>query len=133
MRGRSPSNGCDPSFRRDISLDALRREVGDVPDIETLLQRLYDGRLSDRNRSMIVLANRRGLSNHIVCSFLGLARIRIANVCGRSKIGGCAALFARQIRSTRKFDDEASQAGGLRAPARAALKLWHQPYDMDHV
>ena len=54
-------------LQKEISPDALRREVGDVPDLAALLHRLYDGRLSDRNRSMVVLARppwaerRRGL------------------------------------------------------------------------
>ena len=43
-------------LQKDISPDALRRDVGDVPDLGTLLNCLYDGRLSDRNRSMAVLA-----------------------------------------------------------------------------
>ena len=37
--------------QKDISSDALRRDVGDVPDLDALLGRLYDGRLSDRNRA----------------------------------------------------------------------------------
>jgi hypothetical protein len=44
-------------LHKDINLDVLRREVGDIPDIETLLQHIYDGRLSDRNRSVVVLAS----------------------------------------------------------------------------
>ena len=35
-------------LQKDISLDVLHSEIGDVPELETLLQRLYDGRLSDR-------------------------------------------------------------------------------------
>jgi hypothetical protein len=42
-------------LQKEISLDALRREIGDVPDIAILLGRLYSGRLSDRNRSMATL------------------------------------------------------------------------------
>ena len=42
------------SVLKDIDLDVLHREVGDNPDIATLLHHLYDGRLSDRNRSMVV-------------------------------------------------------------------------------
>jgi hypothetical protein len=49
-------------LQKEISSDALRWEVGDVPDLSVLLDRLYEGRLSDRNRSMVVLASRRGLS-----------------------------------------------------------------------
>ena len=43
-------------LQKEISPDALRREVGDVRDFSVLLHRLYEGRLSDRNRSMVVLA-----------------------------------------------------------------------------
>jgi transposase len=106
-------------LQRDISLDALRGEVGNVPDIETLLQRLYDGRLSDRNRSMIVLANRRGLSNHIVCSFLGVSKNMHRNCLRTFEDRGGTALLARQIRSTRKFDDETVK--------QAVFRLLHEP------
>ena len=56
-------------LQKDISLDVLRGEIGDVSEVETLLRRLYEGRLSDRNRSMVVLANRRGVKDSI-CSRL---------------------------------------------------------------
>jgi hypothetical protein len=53
-------------IQKKISLDALRREVGDFPDIAILLDRLYSGRLSDRNRSMAILGSRHGLSSDSV-------------------------------------------------------------------
>ena len=107
-------------LQKDISLGALHREIGDVPGIETLLQRLYDGRLSDRNRSMAVLANRRGLKSRFVCAFLGI-HTKTHRKCLRTfKDGGCAALFARrQTKSTRKFDNEATK--------QAVFGLLHQP------
>src|SRR3954454_7555960 len=43
-----------------------------LPELARLLQGLYDGRLSDRNRSMVVLATRRGLRRGVVCPFLGI-------------------------------------------------------------
>ena len=43
-------------LQKEIDADALRREIGDVPDLATLLHHLYNGRFSDRNRSMVVLA-----------------------------------------------------------------------------
>src|SRR5829696_3982033 len=36
-------------LQKEISSEMLRCEVGDVPDLATLLHRLYEGRLSDRN------------------------------------------------------------------------------------
>jgi transposase len=94
-------------LQKDISLDALRREIGDVPDVTILLQRLYDGHLPDRNRSMVVLASRRGLSGGMVCSFLGIDKKTRRKYLRRFEDGGQDALFARQTRSTRKFDNEA--------------------------
>lgn len=69
-------------LQKDISPGALHHEIGDVPGIETLLQRLYDGRLFDRNRSMAVLAKRRGLKSHFVCSFLDIDSKPIVSACG---------------------------------------------------
>src|SRR5450759_4971124 len=56
MRSFSNRTAPRPSLDR-VSLS----RIGDVPDLSTLLHRLYDGRLSDCNRSMVVLASRRGL------------------------------------------------------------------------
>ena len=39
VRGRSPSNGCDPCFRKTSRLDVLRGEIGDVSEVENLLRR----------------------------------------------------------------------------------------------
>ena len=59
-------------LQKEISYDALRREIGDLPDLKRLLRRLYEGRLSYRNRSMAVLASYRGLSRNKICSFLNI-------------------------------------------------------------
>jgi transposase len=106
-------------LQKDIDLDVLHREVGDTPDIATLLQRLYDGRLSDRNRSMVVLANRQGLSGGLVRSFLGIDKKTHRQYLRMFEDGGCAALFARQSRSTQKFSNEAIK--------QSVFGLLHEP------
>ena len=68
---------------------------------------------------MVVLANRRGLSNRIVCGFLGIDRRTHRKYLRISREGGCAALFARQIKSTRKFSNEAIK--------QAVFGLLHEP------
>ena len=120
-------------LQKDINLDVLRREVGDIPDIETLLQHIYAGRLSHRNRSMTVLASRRGLSALLVCSFLGIDKKTHRKYLRTFEDGGCAALFARQTNSTRKFDDETIKQAVFGLLHETALKLRHQSHDMDHV
>jgi hypothetical protein len=61
-------------LQNKVSRDALCREVGNVSGFESLLERLYDGRLSDRNRAMVVLASRCGLSKSVICRFLRIDR-----------------------------------------------------------
>jgi transposase len=106
-------------LQKDFNSDALRREIGDIPDFAAVLDRLYDGRLSDRNRSMAVLANRRGLSRDTVCSFLGIDKHTYRKYLRTFESGGHAALFARQTKSTRKYDNEAVK--------QAVFGLLHEP------
>ena len=94
-------------LHNEIGLDVLRGQVGDVSGLGALLDRLYDGRLSDRNRAMAVLANRRGLRSAVVCSFLGIDRKTYRSYLRIFADGGHEALFARQVKSTRKFENEA--------------------------
>jgi hypothetical protein len=93
-------------LQKEISPEALRREVADVPDFDALLRGLYEGRLSDPTRSMVVLANRRGLSGGAVCAFLGIDRTTRRKYLQMFEASGQAALFAPQTKSTRKFDNE---------------------------
>jgi transposase len=97
----------------------LRLTVGDVPNLTALLQRLYDGCLSERNRSMVILANRHGLSSGIICSFLGIQKKTHRKYLRTFEGAGQEALFARQTRSTRKFDNERVK--------QAVFGLLHEP------
>ena len=108
------------TLQKDIDLDVLHREVGDIPDIATLLQHLYDGRLvrpqpvNGRSREPPG-AKRRPCPQ--------LPRYRQEDCIGKDlrsfKDGGCDALFSRQIRSTRKFSNEAIK--------QAVFGLLHEP------
>jgi transposase len=106
-------------LQKEICPDVLRREVGDIPDFPVLLHRLYDGRLSDRNRSMVILANHHGLSGGVVCAFLGIQKKTQRKYLQMFEAGGQAALFARQTKSTRKFDNEAVK--------QAVFGVLHEP------
>jgi transposase len=106
-------------LQKMVSSDKLSREIGDSPELGCLLQRLYDGRLSDRNRSMVILAKRRGLGRNVICAFLGICKTTYRRYLQTFKHGGAAALFARQTKSTRKFDDETIK--------KAVFSLLHEP------
>src|SRR3954453_6736896 len=115
-------------LQKEISDEELRRELGDLPDLAALLQRLYDGRLSDRNRSMVVLAKRRDLGKRVVCAFLSIDEKIYLKYLRLFKHGRPAALFARQTKSSRKFDDEALK--------KAVFSLLHEPpsnYDINRT
>jgi hypothetical protein len=94
-------------LQKEIGPEQLRREIGNIPDFSALLHHLYEGRLSDRNRSMVVLANHHGLSCGTVCAFLGIDHKTRSKYLQMFEAGGQAALFARKINPTRKFDNEA--------------------------
>ena len=87
-------------LQKEISLDALRRKVGDRI---ILLDRLYSGRLSDRNRSMAIFGSRRGLSSDTVCSFLGIDRKTYRKYLRTFETGRQDALFARRIKHGQKI------------------------------
>jgi hypothetical protein len=106
-------------LQKEFDADALRREIGDVPDLKTLLHHAFNGRLSDRNRSMVVLASRRGLSGRMICAFLSIDRRSCSKYLRTFERGGAAALFERQTKSNRKFDDKALK--------NAVFGLLHEP------
>ena len=106
-------------LQKDMSEGALWGDIGNGPDNATLLQRLYEGRLSDRNRCMVVLANRYGLGAGMVCDFLGISKRTRRKYLRTFKDDGHDALFARQTKSTRKFDNDAVK--------EAVFGLLHEP------
>jgi transposase len=111
-----------------IALSSLRRDVGDLPELGELLRRLYDGRLIDRNRSMVILANRHGLSCGVTCSFLGINRQTYRRWVRMFEHTGVSGLFARQTKSNRKFDNEVIK--------KAIFGLLHEPpsnYDINRT
>jgi transposase len=95
------------------------RGLVDHPDLPLLLDRLQNGRLRDRKRSMVILATRRGLRGTLVCKVLNISPaayrrcLRVFEVCGAS------ALFARRINPHRKFDSEVVK--------KALFAVLHQP------
>jgi transposase len=107
------------ALQNQIDLSTLRHDVGNLPELGDLLCRLYDGRLTDRNRSMVILANRHGLPCSVTCGFLGIDRHTYSRYVRLFEHTGVSGLFARQTKSNRKFDDEAIK--------KAIFGLLHEP------
>src|SRR5260370_39204614 len=80
---------------------------------------MYEGRLSDRNRSMVVVASRRGRSSRMICSFLDIDNKSCRKYLQSFERGGYTELFPLQIKPNRKFDDEVIK--------KAIFGLMHEP------
>lgn len=84
----------------------LRRELGDVPDLDVLLGRLQDGGRHARNRSLVVLGSLRGWPSTAICAFLSIEKKTYCGYCQAYERGGAAALFAPRAPPRRKVDSE---------------------------
>jgi transposase len=115
-------------LQKEYDAETLHRDLGDVPEMGILLHHLYNGSLSNRNRSAVVLADRRGLSQRMICRVLAIDPRSCRKYLRAFKHGGAAALFERQTKSNRKYDDE-----GLK---KAVFGLLHEPpsnYDINRT
>ena len=106
-------------LQKEKKADALRCELGDVPEFDALLRRLYSGGLAQRNRSMVILASRRGLNNIQISSFLAISRRTCRRYRRLFESGGNAALFGRNFKSPRKSDNQSLK--------NAIFSLLHEP------
>jgi transposase len=106
-------------LQKESNEDALRHELGDIPDLSILLQQLRNGGLSKRNRAMVVLASRRKISSRTICAFLGVGKAFVRKYRDMFDSTGAKLVFAPQTKSNRKIDNE-----DLR---RAVFSLLHEP------
>ena len=106
-------------LQRGIDGDTLHRELGDIPSLPTLLRHLYTGRISHRNRAMVVLASHRNISNRTICSFLGVGKAFVRKYRNKFARNGAEALFAPQTRSNSKIDNNDLKS--------AVFSLLHEP------
>jgi hypothetical protein len=112
-------------LQNKTSRATLCRQIGAVPGFESLLKYHYDGRLSDRNRAMVILANRCGVSKSVICRFLHIGRNTVRKYVRTFDAGGVVALFARQTKSGRKFDSEAVKQAVFGLLHQPPFKPWH--------
>lgn len=94
------------AVQKDASRQTRCRDVRDDDDTSLITSRLYDGRLSDRNRAVVILSRRAGICARTAMAFLGISKCTYYSYVRLYRDGGDAALFARKIMPHRKFDDE---------------------------
>ena len=106
-------------LQKDSSEDVLHHELGDIPDLSILLHHLHNGRLSKRNRAMVVLASRRKIPSRTICAFLGVGKAFVRKYRDMFDSKGAELVFAPKTKSNRKIDNE-----DLR---RTVFSLLHEP------
>jgi len=84
----------------------LSSEIGSLPGLDKLLTTVIEGRLSDRNRALAVLARQKRLSLTDVCGFLSVSKEAVLKYCRCYRTGGFELLMSRKSPSTTKFDKE---------------------------
>jgi len=98
---------------------ALAKELGHVVELDGLLVGVREGRLSQRNRAMVILARERGINQSHARSFLHISKQTATKYWRLYQRGGTAALFAKRVNSRQKSKDE-----GIK---QAVFALLHSP------
>ncbi len=106
-------------LQKRISVEDLKQQTDHLPGLEIFLNRLYNGRLSDRNKSLAILANRRGLTIETISTFLGISTSTFHSYKRLFLNGGTQSLFARKSYPNRRHEDETLK--------NAVFKILHQP------
>jgi transposase len=107
------------ALQNDQDRNTLHRDLDGIPELSVLLHHLRNGRLSDRNRSMVALASYRKIPSKTICAFLGVGKAFVRKCRNKFDSFGATGLFARQTKSNCKVDSE-----DLRG---AVFKLLHEP------
>ncbi len=92
-------------LQKDLRANDVDLGVLGIPEAPQLLQKLYRGRLIDRNRSMVILANHKRITARTVCNFLGIDRVTRKTYIKTYEAGGASQLFQRQPKANRKSED----------------------------
>jgi transposase len=103
----------------ELSLNSVATEVGQIPDLDKLLNAVIKGRLSVRNRALTVLARERKIGVSTVGAFLGVSRASVLKWCRRYHEGGISLLMDRKVQSTTKSKNDSNK--------QAVFSLLHVP------
>jgi transposase len=97
----------------------LKEELGHISELDELLTAILEGKLSRRNRAMVVLARERGIGQSYVRSFLHISKNAATSYWRCYKNGGTTQLFAQKENRQKRSEDEDLK--------RAVFTLLHEP------
>ena len=119
MARQSAFNWMRKVLQGESTSTLLSKEMGRFADLDKLLTVVTEGRLSDRNRALAVLARNRGFSLADVCGFLSVSKGAVLEYCRRYHEGGLKLLMFRKSPSTTKYDKEHNK--------QAVFSVLHSP------
>jgi len=105
-------------LQKKIDSSEVKRDVGENAGFDVLLDRVYSGKLHDRNKSIVILGSHFGLPITGVCNFLGISGSTHADYLRSFREGGIDKLFSRKA-IPRRSDDESLK--------KAIFSLLHEP------
>ena len=106
-------------LQKKINVEDLGHQTGNLPDLGVFLEFLYKGNLTNRNKSLAILAYRRGVTISKASAFLGISTNTYSNYKRIFLNGGAQALFSKKSYPSRKRDSERLKS--------AVFKVLHEP------
>ncbi|MGI4794737.1 MAG: IS630 family transposase [Janthinobacterium lividum] len=102
-----------------LTTTQIKDAVGELDELAELVRRVQEGRLSERNKAVAVLASYNRIPSRVVCDFLGIARNTVRKYRADFEQGGTAALFGRRSTVVLRADDEKTK--------QSVFALLHEP------
>ena len=96
MARQSAFNWMRKVLQGEFTPTLLCNEIGSLPGLDKLLTTVTEGRLSDRNRALAVLARNKELSLSDVCGFLAVSKEAVLKYCRCYHAGGFELLMSRK-------------------------------------
>jgi transposase len=89
-----------------VPMAVLQQRYTALEELDQLLELVWTGKLSVRNKAMAVLARKSGVRTSVICDFLNIDKHSFQKYCKSFDGGGVAALLSRKALATRKYEDE---------------------------
>jgi transposase len=102
-----------------IPRSEIRTQLGDIDDLDTLVDRAQNGRLTQRNRAITVLAKLRDIPSRHIGSFICKSRAMLNRHWNRYRVRGVDGLFKNHLNRERKAENKEVKS--------AVFSLLHSP------
>jgi hypothetical protein len=89
-----------------VPVAILQQQYPALQELDQLLELVWTGRLSVRNKAMAVLAQKSGVRTAVICEFLNIDKHSYRKYCRTFDDSGVVGLLSRKALATRKYEDD---------------------------